>query len=327
METPSAHAFGGADDNSCSAKVFNMPDVESGDKAGDWKAATLRDIRKTLVDRPWSRDMFLRGSLAKGSEDSESDIDLVVTVAEDQFEAAIHDLSCTLPQSLPGWLPPWLDVIVRDFGGVGFVYLLQIGKQAWGQLDIYLLPRGRRRRLFEHELVRSLWSRDDLDVAEDLVAENVDAARRRYGQWAIRDLQQAVLGCYVGMFLLRKRLLRGDRFQIFSDTYATAQCVRDFVVLACYPDRPEHGWHGLPEVIARSPDPALVLKALSTFAQQDVELAGLSDRVARLQDLVAMLAPGIWREDGEALQNLGQYLPGSTDQALRAKPSPGRLTA
>ena len=50
------------------------------------------------------------------------------------------------------------------------------------------------------------------------------------------DVEQAVLACYVAMFLLRKRLIRGDRLQTFADTYATALRVRDLIFAACYAD-------------------------------------------------------------------------------------------
>jgi hypothetical protein len=285
-----------------------MSEVEIGFAAVDksWHAAVLNDLRNTLLDRKWSRDILLRGSLARGSGDSESDIDLVVTVAEQEFDAAIHDLSCVLPASLPGRLPPWLDGLVRDFGGIGFLYLLRVNEQKWGQIDVYLLPHGRRRRLLDQEFVLSLSPRYSPDGGDDSM---VDVARSRYQQLATRDLQQALLACYVAIFLLRKRIIRRDRLQIFADTYAAAQCLRDFVVLACYPDRREHGWHGLAKVAERSPDPDLVLKTLSTFARQDVlEVAGLSDRLTGLQEIVAMLAPATWREHGEALRSLGHYL-------------------
>ena len=276
---------------------------------GSWHALILQDLKNSLAARPWSRDILLRGSLARGVEDFESDLDLVVTVAEEDFEAALHDLSCMLPLSLQGRLPPWLDGIVRDFGGSGFVYLVQVDEQKWGQVDIYLLPHGRQRRLLDNELVLLLRRGSDPKPADDATFARIDVARRRYEELAIHDLQQAVLACYVALFLLRKRLVRRDRLQTFADTYATALRVRDMVFAACYADRSERGWRDLPPAAERSPDADLVLKVMSIFAQQDVlELTGLSNRVAGLEDLVAMLAPAIWREHGESLRGVGRYL-------------------
>ena len=58
---------------------------------GSWHALVLQGLKNSLAARPWSRDILLRGSLARAAEDFESDLDLVVTVAEEEFEAALHD--------------------------------------------------------------------------------------------------------------------------------------------------------------------------------------------------------------------------------------------
>jgi hypothetical protein len=242
---------------------------------------------------------------------------MVVTVAEEEFEAALHDLSRTLPLSLQGRLPPWLDSIVRDFGGTGFVYLVQIDEQKWGQVDIYLLPHGRRQWLLDNAFVVSLHRGNDPRPSDAAMLARVDAARRRYEEFANRDLQHAVLACYVALFLLRKRLARGDRLQTFADTYTAALRVRDLVFAASYADQPERGWRDVAPAAERSPDSNLVLNVMSIFAQQDVlESAGLANRVAGLEDLVAMLAPAVWREHGESLRGVGRYL-GKSPDALR----------
>jgi len=276
---------------------------------GGWHALVLRDLQNTLAARPWSRDILLRGSLAQGKEDVESDLDLVVTVPEADFEVALHDLSSKLPLLLQGRLPPWLDAIVTDFGGLGFVYLVQVDAQKWGQVDIYLLPQGRQRRLLDSEFAQTLHHGDHAKPPDDAMFARIDAARRRYAELAVDDLKQAVLACYVALFLLRKRLARKDRLQIFADSYAAALRARDLVFAACYANEPVRGWRDLPPAADRSPDPNLVRSVMSTFAQQDVlDSAGLSSRVAGLEDLVALLAPAVWREHGESLRGVGRYL-------------------
>jgi hypothetical protein len=276
-----------------------------------WQALVLQDVKRALLARPWSRDLFLRGSLARGSADSESDIDLVATVPGAAFEVALADLTGALPHSFPGSLPPWLDALVRDFGGVGFVYLIELGAQKWGQLDIYLLPHARRHRLNEHEneFAVRFSTRDGVEDGDSVVAADVDTMRRLFEEHALRDLQQAVLACYVTMVLWRKRLVRGDRVQAFAETYAAARCVRNLVFLACCPDATGYGWRDVPRAAAKSSNPALVLNAVATFAANDVaephELAG---RVAALEETVALLAPATWRAHGRSLRSLGRYL-------------------
>jgi predicted nucleotidyltransferase len=285
---------------------------------GSWHALVLQDFKNTLAARPWSRDILLRGSLARGAQDLESDIDLVAAVAEAEFETALNDLSGVLPRSLQGRMPPWLDDIVTDFGGLGFVYLVQVDEKKWGQVDIYLLPQGRKQRLLDNEFVLPLRAGHDPEPCDDVMSAHIEIARRRYEEFAARDLQQAVLACYVALFLLRKRLSRGDRLQIFADTYVTAQRVRELVFAACYADEPVRGWRDVPLAAERSADPDLILKVMAIFARQDVlELAGLADRVAGLEDLVGLLAPAVWREHGESLRGVGRYLSKSSQAASR----------
>ena len=116
----------------------------------------LDDVNRRLLASLWTRETLLRGSMARGSADSESDIDLVAVTADAEFETALRDLTSELPQFLPGRLPPWLDGIVRDFGGMGFVYLLRISEHKWGQLDIYLLPQSRKQQLLDNEFALAL---------------------------------------------------------------------------------------------------------------------------------------------------------------------------
>jgi len=272
----------------------------------NWHGAVLRDLEHALVEKPWCEDIYLRGSLARGSEDSESDIDLVVTVAEDEFNAALHELCSAPPLFLRDRLPPWLDFLVRDYGGIGHVYLLQLNEQKWVQIDIYLLPRSLRGRLVGHEPTLFLRTRKENGECGDSMGGSIDLVRRQYEQSAANDIQQAVLSCYIAIFLLRKRLIRRDHLQTFAGTYAAAKCVRDLTVLAC--QVPEHGWR-LDEAVRHSPDPALVFAVLSAFTQWDVvDIRGLSCRVTMLHEMVGLLAPGIWRDNGTALLNLGRFL-------------------
>ncbi len=280
-----------------------------------WQSRVLDDVNRILLARPWARETLLRGSMARGAGDTESDIDLVAIAADAEFETALRDLTGKLPHALPGRLPPWLDGIVRDFGGMGFVYLLHVGERKWGQLDIYLLPQSRKQQLLDNEFALALQCDGGIKPFAGQTAAPVDAARRNFEVHAGADVEQAVLACYVAMFLLRKRLIRGDRLQTFADTYATALRVRDLIFAACYADRPERGWRDLPHAAERSPDRDLILGVMATFAQQDVvDAAGLAHRAAGLEQIVAAVAPAVWREHGEALCDLGRYLAGSADR-------------
>jgi hypothetical protein len=279
-----------------------------------WQSRTLDDVNRLLLARPWARETLLRGSLARGAGDTESDIDLVAITADAEFETALRDLTGKLPHSLPGRLPPWLDGIVRDFGGMGFVYLLHVDERKWGQLDIYLLPQSRKQQLLDNEFALALQCDGGIKPFAGHAAASVDDARRDFEEHGAA-VEQALLACYVAMFLLRKRLIRGDRLQTFADTYATALRVRDLIFAAYYADRPERGWRDLANAAERSPDRDLILNVMATFARQDVvDAAGLAHRAAGLEQIAAAVAPAVWREHSEALHDLGRYLAGGADR-------------
>src|SRR5580693_2850844 len=50
-----------------------------------WQSRTLDDVNRLLLARPWARETLLRGSLARGAGDTESDIDLVAITADAEF--------------------------------------------------------------------------------------------------------------------------------------------------------------------------------------------------------------------------------------------------
>ena len=54
---------------------------------------------------------------------------------------------------------------------------------------------------------------------------------------------------------------------------------------------------------------------MATFAHQDVvDAAALAHRAVGLEQIVAAVAPAVWRAHGEALRSLGRYLGGGADR-------------
>ena len=275
-----------------------------------WHTLVLPELTDVLLSKPWSKELFLRGSFARSSEDTESDIDLVVTVADGEFASAIDALFNLHPPTQRSWLPPWFDGLVRDFGGLGLVYLFQAEEEKWGQVDIYLLPESRKRQLIDCDSVLALNPGGAWEDVGRPTENSVDDTRGQFTRFAAHNPEQAVLACYVTAFLLRKRLVRRDPFQIYAETHALAACVRDLIVLVCHPNRWEQGWRELQKVADRSSAPDTIMKALATFIRCDVleQPSELADRVARLEEIVALLTPALWKEHGEAFRSLGRYL-------------------
>lgn len=288
-----------------------MPSVEA-QRAGAvmlWQRPTLDKLVERLATKPWTRDVLLRGSLARGQEDAVSDLDVVVTVDASDFADSVRDLARGLPLETGARMAPWVDGLVRDFGGLGFVYLLEVSPGRWGQIDVYVLPHDHRMGLLGHGPVLTMWSRQCATTRPSAGDLDVDRYRHERISAALRDCGQALMGCYVATFLLRKRLERGQGTQTFADTYLLAQAVRDLLVVSCHPQRPEHGWHGLGEVIRRSPEPAEAQRAFAVFTSEfEPKSAPLATRVAALELLTRLLGLQLSADDHAALRGLGGYL-------------------
>ncbi|KAF2108908.1 hypothetical protein BDV96DRAFT_503933 [Lophiotrema nucula] len=84
---------------------------------------------------------YVRGSLARGDADRHSDIDLLCVVAPEHFASFIQQVDDGIKQKYDAAADSWVDTIVKDFGGVGFVYLLQTNKGLY-QLDLYVACQG-----------------------------------------------------------------------------------------------------------------------------------------------------------------------------------------
>ena len=98
-------------------------------------------ILRTCRQYPGLEQVFVRGSLARGDADPHSDIDLLCVVAPQEFGSFIKRIDTGIKERHHSVADGWVDTIVNDFGGVGFVYLLESDKGLY-QLDLYIACQG-----------------------------------------------------------------------------------------------------------------------------------------------------------------------------------------
>jgi predicted nucleotidyltransferase len=84
---------------------------------------------------------YSRGSLARGDADRYSDIDLLCVVTPDKFKQYVEQVDEMLGKNHKLLTPGWVDTIVKDFGGVGFVYLIEEQDKIY-QADLYIACQG-----------------------------------------------------------------------------------------------------------------------------------------------------------------------------------------
>jgi len=101
----------------------------------------FQQVLRTCCQYPGLEQAYVRGSLARGDCDPHSDIDLLCVVAPQEFTSFIKQVDVGIKKNHNPVAERWVDTIVKSFGGVGFVYLLETDKGLY-QLDLYVACQG-----------------------------------------------------------------------------------------------------------------------------------------------------------------------------------------
>ncbi|MFF4709604.1 nucleotidyltransferase domain-containing protein [Streptomyces sp. NPDC001297] len=253
--------------------------------------AVLGDLVQTLSDTPAVTHLLVRGSLATGTADRLSDVDLVVAVRDDRLPALMNTLDALMSTTFGTLLPGWRDTIVGNLGGAGFVYLLPQNGHLL-QLDLYLCPTSAVGALRRRIGPRLLWQGAGADELAD------DDTRQRTAQELARaaevpaDCGSLLVQAMVLHAMLRKRLARGQEYISYGLLHDLNVTLRDVIRTALVPHSRHHGWYHLPDEVGRTATGreclaeltrALTSPPVPSVAQADEALA----RIVRLAERIA----------------------------------------
>ncbi|MFD9807606.1 nucleotidyltransferase domain-containing protein [[Kitasatospora] papulosa] len=173
----------------------------------------LADLVQTLSEVPAVTKLLVRGSLATGTADRLSDVDLVVAVRDNRLLALMASLDAVMSTEFGALLPGWRDTIVGDLGGAGFVYLLPHDGHLL-QLDLYLCPDSAVDALSRRIGPRLLWqeTRTDTGPDGDIAARGELASELARTAAAPADCSTLLVQAMVLHAMLRKRVLRGQEY-------------------------------------------------------------------------------------------------------------------
>ncbi|KAL7899222.1 hypothetical protein HDV63DRAFT_403275 [Trichoderma sp. SZMC 28014] len=101
----------------------------------------VQAFRKLVATAQVLNSFNVRGSLERGDFDVNSDIDLLGVVAPPEYTNFIEKVDSVIKEHHGSLMERWVDTIVKDFGGIGFVYLLQTENGPF-QLDLYVSCSG-----------------------------------------------------------------------------------------------------------------------------------------------------------------------------------------
>ncbi|MEU1500538.1 hypothetical protein [Streptomyces sp. NPDC005732] len=253
--------------------------------------SVLSDLVQALSASTAVTHLLVRGSLASGTADRLSDVDLVVAVRDEQLPALMNSLDALLSTTFGTLLPGWRDTIVGNMGGAGFVYLLPHDGHLL-QLDLYLCPTSAVDALRRRIGPRLLWQGPG---ADDLVSADVrqrTALELAHAAQAPVDCGHLLVQAMVLHAMLRKRLARGQQYIAYGLLHDLNATCRDVIRTALVPHSRHHGWYHLPDEVGRTATgreclieltEALTSPPVPTVAQADEAL----ERIVRIAQRIA----------------------------------------
>jgi predicted nucleotidyltransferase len=235
--------------------------------------------------------LLVRGSLAAGTADRLSDVDLVVGVRDGRLAELMARLDDLMAVQFGVLLPGWRDTIVGPLGGAGYVYLVPHADQLL-QLDLYLCPASGVEQLRGRVDARVLWHNPDPSVNAPADRAAGAEALARFAD-ASADCGQLLVQALVLHAMLRKRIHRGQEFIAYELLYLMHTTIRDLTRASLVPHSRHHGWYHLPDEVGRTETGRNALAQL-TAALGDAPLptAEQADRVLNLAlDIAVQVAP------------------------------------
>ncbi|MGW2282864.1 nucleotidyltransferase domain-containing protein [Streptomyces sp. NPDC001770] len=254
----------------------------------------LADLVQLLSGTPAVTQLLVRGSLATGTADRLSDVDLVVAVHDDQLPVLMRSLDTLMSAEFGALLPGWRDTIVGDLGGAGFVYLLPYEGHLL-QLDLYLCPDSAVDALRRRIGPRLLWqgNRTDTPVAAGPAAVKETVAELARTAAAPADCSTLLVQAMVLHAMLRKRVLRGQDYIAYGLLHQLHATCRDLIRTALVPHSRHHGWYHLPDEVGRTTAGRKCLAELTAaLAGPPVPTVAVADEaLERIVRLAALIAP------------------------------------
>lgn len=256
----------------------------------------LADLVQTLSDVPAVTQLLVRGSLATGTADRLSDVDLVVAVRDNRLLALMASLDTVMSTEFGALLPGWHDTIVGDLGGAGFVYLLPHDGHLL-QLDLYLCPDTAVDALRRRIGPRLLWQETRTDTGPhpdgNAVARGETMAELARRAAAPADCSTLLVQAMVLHAMLRKRVLRGQEYIAYGLLHQLHATCRDMIRTALVPHSRHHGWYHLPDEVGRTTTGRECLAELTDVVSgPPVPTVAQADQVLeRIVSLTGRIAP------------------------------------
>ena len=226
----------------------------------------LESIISTLAAASAVSHVLVRGSFGCGLADRSSDIDLVIGLREAKFLPFLSVLDPLMQTEFATLFPGWPDTMVGNMGGAGFVYLAPMD-EALCQLDIYVTPEPNISKMVESGATVLFDRSETLGAGGGYPGRRV--ACEEMPEFAAEPAatqeptdEDRVVEILIIFYMLRKRVLRGQTFIVYGQTYMLNDVLRKLIKYSFAPNSRHWGWYNLDEDLQSHPRGRECLDAL-----------------------------------------------------------------
>ncbi len=199
-----------------------------------------------LVDKTKTVDgithIIQRGSFANHTSDRASDVDILLIVEDNLFESTIKILD-TLIGSIGRLLYPrgWIDSIVPDFGGIGYVYILEYEGRLV-HLDVYITPESWSSKILNISEKKILYCKPNFTSNSERKLTTSRETVEKY--LLVQDVETEVIFEFLLVLLVAtKQIFRSRPTLALKYRYAVIESLAKVIRLIYTPDRISYGFY------------------------------------------------------------------------------------
>ncbi len=176
-------------------------------------------------------EAYLRGSFANGEADEYSDIDLFLVVEPENLETTYNAFSDYLKDKY-SILVSCHDKLVKDYGGIGFMYLCGDNSRNMFQFDLYMAMKGVPPRILLPNAPR-IHTKDPgyCWISENQPKDLPSCAQKFIDKFSAGDTREGKLEFFcndlmVTLSILKKHVARGQMARALNDNnHAIGVCI------------------------------------------------------------------------------------------------------
>ncbi len=186
------------------------------------QADLIKGVLDALVEEDALEEAYMRGSFSYGLADELSDVDLFVVVEPEKLDEAYKAATEYLEEHYP-IIIGCHDRLVKDFGGIGFMFICDSGNGDLTQLDLYFAMKGVQPKASLKECHR-VYTKDEryFWAAEHQNVPLPDSAAKFIAEHTADEdpsekLDVLAREMIVTMSIMNKHLKRGQVFRASND--------------------------------------------------------------------------------------------------------------